>query len=136
MLRRPPRSTLFPYTTLFRSKINIPRSVPLEVYAYSGENNLPEQVASTRSFLANVGRPKQFTVVSDGSYTARSIALLEKIDKCVRVQTVAPPLPRGLPAQVQSFLTEHFTGRQLTLIMSLPTSGPTLYTDSDVLFFP
>ena len=47
-------------------KINIPRSVPLEVYAYSGENNLPEQVASTRSFLANVGRPKQFTVVSDG----------------------------------------------------------------------
>src|SRR5436309_13415444 len=98
-------------------KINIPRSVPLEVYAYSGENNLPEQVASTRSFLANVGRPKQFTVVSDGSYTARSIALLEKIDKCVRVQTVAPPLPPGLPGQVQSFLTEHFTGRQLTLIM-------------------
>src|SRR5947207_8456331 len=24
MIRRPPRSTLFPYTTLFRSKLNIP----------------------------------------------------------------------------------------------------------------
>src|SRR2546430_7739720 len=28
MIRRPPRSTLFPYTTLFRS--NVPRACPLE----------------------------------------------------------------------------------------------------------
>src|SRR3712207_7184387 len=27
MIRRPPRSTLFPYTTLFRSYIRLPRSV-------------------------------------------------------------------------------------------------------------
>src|SRR5256885_1672389 len=26
MIRRPPRSTLFPYTTLFRSKINAPKA--------------------------------------------------------------------------------------------------------------
>src|ERR1022692_4466963 len=30
MIRRPPRSTLFPYTTLFRSRL--PRAVPLAVY--------------------------------------------------------------------------------------------------------
>jgi hypothetical protein len=52
------------------------------------------------------------------------------------VQTTAPALPPGLPEKVQSFLTNHFTGRQLALIMSLPANGPTLYTDSDVLFFP
>src|SRR2546427_5334171 len=28
MIRRPPRSTLFPYTTLFRSSPNLPGSVP------------------------------------------------------------------------------------------------------------
>src|SRR5256885_11272614 len=28
MIRRPPRSTLFPYTTLFRSHYSSPRSVP------------------------------------------------------------------------------------------------------------
>src|SRR3712207_8282742 len=28
MIRRPPRSTLFPYTTLFRSGIALPRSPP------------------------------------------------------------------------------------------------------------
>jgi hypothetical protein len=45
-------------------------------------------------------------------------------------------LPSGLPEKVHSFLTDHFTGRQLALIMTLPVSGPALYTDSDVLFFP
>src|SRR3712207_7679327 len=29
MIRRPPRSTLFPYTTLFRSSCSPPRSAPL-----------------------------------------------------------------------------------------------------------
>src|SRR5256885_9224338 len=31
MIRRPPRSTLFPYTTLFRSLVNILRSGAVEV---------------------------------------------------------------------------------------------------------
>src|SRR6266496_6784186 len=30
MIRRPPRSTLFPYTTLFRSTLQRPRSPPLQ----------------------------------------------------------------------------------------------------------
>jgi hypothetical protein len=121
---------------IVRREINAPRELPFDVFAYSGESSFPEQVASIRSFLKHAGRPKQFTVVSDGSYTSASIALLEKIDNCVRVQTTAPPLPSGLPEKVQSFLTNHFTGKQLTLIMSLPSNGPALYTDSDVLFFP
>jgi hypothetical protein len=121
---------------IVRYPARIVRELPLDVFAYSGENTLPEQVASIRSFLAHAGRPKQFTVVSDGSYTAVSIELLEKIDRCVRVQRSAPPLPPRLPQKVQSYLTNHFTGKQLALIMSLPANGPALYTDSDVLFFP
>src|SRR2546430_12898937 len=30
MIRRPPRSTLFPYTTLFRSQYDLPHSFPRE----------------------------------------------------------------------------------------------------------
>lgn len=116
--------------------IRVQYEVPLDVFSYSGESTLPEQVASVRSFLRHAGRPKRFTIVSDGSYTNASIELLEKIDNCVRVQKGAPPLPSGLPEKVQSFLTNHFTGRQLALIMSLPANGPTLYADSDILFFP
>ena len=121
---------------IVRKSLNVERELPFGVFSYSGENTLPEQVASIRSFLTHAGRPKQFTVVSDGSYTTTSIELLEKIDNCVRVQTTAPPLPSGLTEKVQSYLTNHFTGKQLSLIMTLPANGPTLYTDSDVLFFP
>ncbi len=121
---------------IVRQEADVQRDLPFDVFAYSGESTLPEQVASIRSFLIHAGRPKQFTVVSDGSHTRASIELLCKVDNCVRVQTIAPPLPIGLPEKVQSFLTNHFTGKQLALIMSLPGNGPTLYTDSDVLFFP
>jgi hypothetical protein len=122
--------------TIVRRRVRVTRELPFDVFAYSGENTLPEQVASIRSFLTYAGRPKQFVVASDGSYTSTSIELLEKIDNCVRVQRTAPNLPPRLPAKVQSYLTSHFTGKQLALIMSLPANGPTLYTDSDVLFFP
>jgi hypothetical protein len=121
---------------IVRQTVRVPREVPFNVFAYSGENTLPEQVASIRSFLTYAGRPKQFVVVSDGSYTRTSINLLEKIDNAVRVQTTPPPLPPGLPNKIQSYLTTHPTGKQLALLMSLPANGPTIYTDSDVLFFP
>src|SRR3712207_8741601 len=43
MIRRPPRSTLFPYTTLFRSRSHRPdqlveRVVPTDVLAYQGHH--------------------------------------------------------------------------------------------------
>ena len=117
-------------------RISVERELSFDALSYSGESTLPEQVASIRSFLTYAGRPKRFTVVSDGSYTSASIELLERIDNCVRVQTTAPSLPSGLPEKVQSYLANHFTGKQLALIMSLPADGPTLYTDSDVFFFP
>ena len=121
---------------IVRRRLEIERELSLNVCSYSGEATLPEQVASIRSFLAYAGRPKQFTILSDGSYTGASIELLEEIDNCVRVQRTAPKLPLRLPEKVQSYLTSHFTGKQLALVMSLPANAPTLYTDSDVLFFP
>jgi hypothetical protein len=121
---------------IVRRCVRVPRELSFDVFAYSGENALPEQVASIRSFLTYAGRPKQFTVVSDGSYTAKSIALLEKIDSCVRVRQTQPPLPTNLPEKIRSYLLSHRTGKQLALIVSLPESGPSLYTDSDILFFP
>src|ERR1022692_2136338 len=113
-----------------------PRSVPLEVFSYSGENGLPEQVASIRSFLRHVGRPKRLTVVSDGSYSQRGVELLEHLDPVVSVQLSVPPPPSHLPEKFRRYLSTHPTGKQLALIMSLPGNGPALYLDSDVLFFP
>src|SRR5438067_9926108 len=44
MLRRPPRSTLFPYTTLFRSGIRWPTCAPL-----ASRDNFPMTLHSMRS---------------------------------------------------------------------------------------
>ena len=108
----------------------------LEVFAYSGESALPEQVASIRSFLRHAGRPQQFTIVSDGTYSPRSIELLRRIDPSVTVSQTSDWTPKNLPAEIYPYLETHPTGKQLALIMSLPTDRPVLYVDSDVLFFP
>jgi hypothetical protein len=111
-------------------------AVPFNVFAYSGESALPEQVASIRSFLKYVGRPKRFTVVSDGTLSAASIEILRSLDPAISISGSAQWLPEDLPARIYPYLTTHPTGKQLALIMSLPVDGPTLYVDSDVLFFP
>ena len=120
---------------IVRSQLIPPRGVTFDVFAYSSEEMLPEQIASIRSFLRYVGRPKNFTVVSDGSHSTRSVRLLEQVDPSVSVTKVSE-LPTGLPAKFQHYLHHHPTGKQLALIMSLPRDGAALYVDSDVRFFP
>ena len=108
---------------------------PLEVFSYSGEAALPEQVASIRPFLRHVGRPAHFTVVSDGTYSEESRRLLKRLDPSVSVSDGREWIPNDLPVEIEPYLKTHPTGRQLALIMSLPKSAPVLYLDSDVLFF-
>lgn len=116
-------------------KIESSRSFPLEVFSYSGETALPEQVASIRSFLRHVGRPVMFNVVSDGSYSESSKRLIQDVDPCVSVREAADWVPKDLPENIYPYLKNHPTGRQLALIMSLPLKAPALYVDSDILFF-
>jgi hypothetical protein len=121
---------------IVRRRTVSPRSLALEVFAYSGEATLPEQVASIRSFLRCVGRPKSFTVVSDGTHSTQSIKWLQCIDPVVSVRLSAAQQSGNLPEKLLRYLTTHPTGKQLALIMSLPVNCPALYADSDVLFFP
>lgn len=120
---------------IVRRRLNPSRSVALHVFAYSGEAMLPEQIVSIRSFLRYVGRPRSFTVVSDGSHSERSVRLLELVDPIISVVR-ANQLASGLPEKLQEYLRSHPTGKQLALIMSLPVDDPALYVDSDVRFFP
>ena len=118
-----------------RRTIAVRGDLPFEVYSYSGESALPEQVASIRSLLRHGGRPTKFTVVSDGTYSRDSIDLLRSIDRCVTVEPVTEWIPRDATGKLHAYLNGHPTGKQLALIMSLPVNGPALYIDSDVLFF-
>jgi len=116
-------------------KINPPADLPLNVYSYSNEAMLPEQIRSIRSLLRHAGRPQNLTVVSDGTHQPRGIELLENIDPIVRVRPVEEFCPANLPAEFRHYVATHPVGKQLGLIMSLPQSGPSLYLDADILFF-
>lgn len=108
--------------------------LPLEIFSYSNEAMLPEQVASIRSFIRHAGRPKQFTVTSDGTHSKRSMELLRRVDPCVRVVQASHSRAQ-IPEAMRPYLSSHSTGRQLALMMSLPGTDPALYVDADVLFF-
>src|SRR5258708_28616181 len=54
MIRRPPRSTLFPYTTLFRSACEAPLTLPVDAIA----STFPPVVTTP---LVNVSGPLTFT---------------------------------------------------------------------------
>src|SRR2546427_2245198 len=52
MIRRPPRSTLFPYTTLFRSSVQRSASAPYSRTTSSGSMPLPSDLDILRFILA------------------------------------------------------------------------------------
>ena len=118
-----------------RQPVRSPRELDLDVFAYSSEAMLPEQIASIRSFLRNAGKPRRFVIVSDGSHSKRSIDLLRTVDATVEVRG-ADTVAATLPPRLREYLADHPTGKQLALIMSLPQARAALYVDADVRFFP
>jgi len=122
-------------STLVSLPIKQERQVPIKVYALSCERDLPEQVASLRSFIRYVGIPEVFTIMSDGSYTDKSIELLKRIHPCVEVQLLTKFQREDLPSSVYEYASQQAMGKKLAALMSIPIDGATLYTDSDILFF-
>ena len=58
MIRRPPRSTLFPYTTLFRSKVNasvlIPRPETEELVSFIHQN-IKNKISNSEFRIIDIG---------------------------------------------------------------------------------
>src|SRR3982751_6116710 len=110
------------YTALLplivRQSVDCKRDLGLDVFSYSGEQRLAEQVVSIRSFLKCAGRPARFVVISDGSHKSKACELLKAIDPCVSVEQAPPPPEAAEP--LASYLRDHPTGKQLALLVSLP----------------
>ncbi|MDY6781746.1 MAG: hypothetical protein SW833_04185 [Cyanobacteriota bacterium] len=121
---------------LVRRPIPQTRTVPISAYALSCERDLPEQVASIRSFLRHVGIPTTFAIISDGSYTQNSLNLLEQIHPCVKIIPLTQFAGTDLPQAVYTYAKQNPMGKKLAAILSIPVVGSTLYIDSDILFFP
>src|SRR5258708_26804302 len=59
MIRRPPRSTLFPYTTLFRSLVGDDRHQGIDAVIDVGEGALLAPAVDQMDLLADGGRQKR-----------------------------------------------------------------------------
>src|SRR2546426_6468706 len=98
MIRRPPRSTLFPYTTLFRSLRHEPRRRPLLPHQHGYVRQLPRE-------LADVPRSEEHTSELQSPCNLVCRLLLEKKkhpdgrpDKGIS----RPPVTQSCPSEVES----------------------------------
>jgi hypothetical protein len=120
---------------IVKVSIRSTKQISADVYAMSCERDLPEQVASIRSFIRYVGVPNRFTVISDGSYTEASCKLLCQIHPCVEVLPIRTLIGNNLPRSVYDYAAQQAMGKKLAVLLSLPIQNTTIYTDSDILFF-
>src|SRR2546427_12922433 len=81
MIRRPPRSTLFPYTTLFRSTIMLDN----EVYGNTG---------GQESGMTNKGQVLKMAPLGK-KFEKMDMGGMGKLAGCAYVATVVPNNPRG-----------------------------------------
>src|SRR2546425_8945784 len=95
MIRRPPRSTLFPYTTLFRSKQPVDENVLKSVV-----EKLGTPVKEVRKLVAREGQEQEYTVITQGTADKIGSALREKYGQdqveVVRTDYVGPQVGKQL----------------------------------------
>ena len=112
-------------------------SVDLTVATFAQELDVPELVVSVRSFLAHVGVPREFVVVSDGTITDESKALIGLIRPgTVSVQSVEEYAGPRLTESVRDFMAKSPWGAKLASIMAMADRAPAMYVDADVFVLP
>src|SRR3989440_9370728 len=94
MIRRPPRSTLFPYTTLFRSQHDLEAFA--EGFAYEAT---PDQAAAIEAVIADMtaGKPMDRLVCGDVGFGKTEGALRAAFVAIADRKQVAVPCPTTLP---------------------------------------
>lgn len=111
--------------------------VPARLVMFSCRRDMPELVASLRSFLRHAGSPRGIMVVSDGSHRRGDVTLLARLHAGTRVRHWRDAAPRRLPHAVAAYAARHPMGRKLAVELALPDGRePVIYADADVLFFP
>src|SRR5260370_28471633 len=96
MIRRPPRSTLFPYTTLFRSAANLADAVVQRridtLKVRSTEENVRLQVLNAITLVE--GRSEEHTSELQSHLNLVCRLLLEKKNKSTQAPNTRDDLPR------------------------------------------
>src|SRR3712207_3023290 len=85
MIRRPPRSTLFPYTTLFRSTV---------FFTNSGAEAVECAIKTARRYHHHHGRPEKHDLITfSNAFHGRTMATISATDQSKLRDGFAPLLP-------------------------------------------
>lgn len=103
--------------------------LPFHVVSFSGEKFLNDQLYSILSFYWNVGLPFKWTIFDDGTYTDKSILLLNKIPNLKFIKYEKGNIPLKYPVEKYPSLKKIFLYRTVEI------DKTTIFVDSDVLFF-
>jgi hypothetical protein len=122
--------------SIVESPIDVTRECDLTLYTFSCETHVPEQVASLRSLIRHLGLPRSVVVVSDGTHTAGSARLIERIHPVVSLVHYRDVISNDLPRSIKRFIEQERIGAKLGMEWSIQIDRPTMYADADVLFFP
>src|SRR5260370_17386362 len=125
MIRRPPRSTLFPYTTLFRSSIS-PENIPEDVQTWHFLATLDKSHAASldwaKTNLATTDTPQTIhsrlkgnSRISGVSFASQSLRALAPSD-----QFSAPPDPNPVCLEGTRHLAAALLARRLRAALYLP----------------
>src|SRR2546422_5522822 len=100
MIRRPPRSTLFPYTTLFRSELDagLRSTDPLGFENYRERVELAMKKAGPLEGV-RTGDRKSTRLNSSHGYISYAVFCLKKKKKLLSTTAWETSLPRSMPMQ-------------------------------------
>jgi hypothetical protein len=115
-------------------KKNSTNTIDADVFSFSSEKNLYEQLYSLLSFIKNCGCPNKWTVYSDGSHTSSSIKTIKNIASFVDV--VLWSKGNKYKTELLDYATQSPMGKKLYVSCNHKFKDTAIYVDSDVLFFP
>src|SRR2546430_12935262 len=98
MIRRPPRSTLFPYTTLFRSPIRLLQNICNRCITESKPRFFHARRARARSRSAEINRSEEHTseLQSQSNLVCRLLLEKKKKDESVDLMVVTSHMTHAL----------------------------------------
>src|SRR2546429_4133719 len=102
MIRRPPRSTLFPYTTLFRS--NAKRQAKATIAKREQDAKRQQMADASPMASSAVARSEEHTSELQSRLHLVCRLLLEKKKKTHQENQVVPTLKSALPIEMQDIM--------------------------------
>ncbi len=111
---------------------NIVEKVDLELCSFCGKKSMADQLLSISSFYSNVGKPKLWTIYSDGTLLKEDIDLLQSIHEI----SVEAFILKDEDIYFEKYVHQYPTAKKIFILKHLRLTNTVVFADSDIIFYP